>query len=56
MTQDQYNQKMLLDYEAELEGMKSENRLREIQGKSPAYGENAFATLNCRYTELLNRY
>ncbi len=27
---------------AEVAGMQSENRLREIQGASPAYGEEAF--------------
>jgi len=27
---------------AEIEGMKSENKLREQQGNSPAYGEGSF--------------
>ena len=28
-----------------LEGMKAENRMRELRGESPAYGEEAFLKL-----------
>ena len=49
MTLDQLNDKRLLDYRAELEGMISENRLREIKGYSPAYGEKEFDDLSNKY-------
>lgn len=34
---------------AEIQGMDAENRLREIQGASPAYGESAFANVISKY-------
>ena len=33
----------------ELEGMRSENQLRERQGSSPAYGEKEFEAMMLRY-------
>jgi len=56
MTVDQLNDKTLLDYRAEIEGMVAENRLREIKGYSPAYGEQEFAVLSERYNGLLNKF
>ncbi|MCB1466598.1 MAG: hypothetical protein KDK08_05500 [Rhizobiaceae bacterium] len=34
---------------AELEAMKAENRVREIQGLSPTYGEQQFLALQEKY-------
>lgn len=34
---------------AEIEAMKAANRQREIQGYTPAYGEEAFAAVPDRY-------
>ena len=56
MTCDQYNQKMLLDYEAELQGMKAENYMAEREGKVVLHGPDHFANLSNRYNEYLNRY
>lgn len=56
MTVDQLNDKLLLDYRAELEGMISENKHREMKGLSQAYGEQEFAILSQRYNDLLNRF
>jgi len=56
MTIDQINDKRLLDYRAEIEGMVAENRMREIKGLSPAYGEQEFATLSNRYHELFHQF
>lgn len=49
MTTDQYIEKILLDYRAELEGMIVDNRLREIKGFSPAYGDKQFRDLIEKY-------
>jgi len=35
--------------QAEIEGMKSENRLREFQDLSPAYGEKEFMEIIDKY-------
>ena len=56
MTVDQMNDKCLLDYRGEIEGMAAENRLREIKGLSPAYGEQEFAHLAERYNGYLNKF
>lgn len=56
MEVNQYHEKLLLDYRAEIEGMVSENRLRERQGNSPAYGEQEFANTSNRYNDLLNKF
>ena len=56
MTVDQHNEKLLLDYQSELNGMIAENKLRELQGYSPAFGEIEFMNLSNRYTDLLHRF
>jgi hypothetical protein len=56
MTVDQTNDKYLLDYRVEIEGMVAENRLRDIKGLSPAYGEQEFSHLSERYNGYLNRF
>ena len=55
MTTDQYNEKALLDYRCELEAMLIENKQREYAGKAPAYGEDAFRSLQDNYNSILNR-
>ena len=49
MTVDQYVTKILLDYQAELEGMIADNRLRELNGFAPAYGDKQFRDLIEKY-------
>jgi len=49
MTVDQYITKILLDYRAELEGMIADNRLRELNGFAPAYGDKQFRDLIEKY-------
>ena len=48
MTEEQnivYTRGILLQAEIELHGMLAENKIREIQGFSPAYGEAQFKNL-----------
>jgi len=49
MTIDQYITKILLDYQAELEGMIADNKVRDLKGFSPAYGEKQFKDLIEKY-------
>ena len=49
MTNNQYIDKTLLEYKAELEGMIAENRQREIRGFDPAFVERHFQELMFRY-------
>ena len=49
MTTNQYITKILLDYQAELEGMIADNRLRELNGFTPAYGDKEFRDLIIKY-------
>ena len=41
--------KILLDYQSELEGMIADNRLRELNGFTPAYGDKQFRELIEKY-------
>lgn len=45
-------EKQLLICRCDLEGMIAENKMREIQGYSPAYGEDSFADLQQRIIDL----
>ena len=49
MTTDQYIEKILLDNRAELEGMIADNKLREMNGFAPAYGDKQFRDLTEKY-------
>ena len=56
MTIEQYHEKCLLDYRAELEGMIAENRQREFSGHAPAYVEQHFSSLSSNYETLIRKY
>ncbi len=43
---------LVLSAQAEIEGMKSENILREQNNESPAYGSKAFSELASRLSDL----
>ena len=49
MTNNQYIEKILLDYQTELNGMIAENRQRELSGFAPAYVERHFRKLMYDY-------
>jgi len=49
LTIDQYITKILLDYQSELEGMIADNKLRELNGFTPAYGDKQFRELIEKY-------
>ena len=56
MTVDQYNEKCLLDYRCDLEGMISANRRAEVLKIEPPYTEQHFFQTQQSYNEALNRY
>lgn len=52
MTEDQqvaYVHAMSVAAQAEIEGMRADNQLREVQGYSPAYGHDAFLAVIEKY-------
>ena len=53
MTIEQYITKILLDYKAELEGMIADNRLRELNGFAPVYGDKQFRDIITKYHDAI---
>lgn len=56
MTNEQYIEKMLIDYKVSLEGMLAENKQRELNGFSPAYVERHFQELIFKHHKIIMEF